>query len=239
MDDVLAIVEADPASLGLILHGSRAIGAERPDSDYDLIRIVTAADHERREAEGRLHVKEGRADFFFSTLARLRWHAENRGWWTATYVTGRVVLDKTGEIGPLLEAIVANANEAAQAGVDEAYDGYLNSWVRSMKAWRRGDDLGGKLHAAQSAVYLLQTLFGLERRWLPYLDALAPALPEVERALAFEDGFLRSAVLRLLESGDPTFEQELEARVEALMDARGFRHEWGADLEPLKPLRLG
>jgi predicted nucleotidyltransferase len=56
MDDVLAIVEADPASLGLILHGSRATGAERPDSDYDLIRIVTDADHERREAEGRLHV---------------------------------------------------------------------------------------------------------------------------------------------------------------------------------------
>jgi len=40
MDDILAEVDADPASLGLILHGSRALDRARPDSDYDLIRIV-------------------------------------------------------------------------------------------------------------------------------------------------------------------------------------------------------
>jgi hypothetical protein len=238
MKAALAAVEADPASLGLILHGSRATGSERPDSDYDLIRIVTDAEHARREAGGMLHEKDGEADYFFSTLARLRWHAENRGWWTATYVTGQVVLDKTGEIEPLLRAIVAAANEAARAGVGDFYDGYLNSWVRSMKAWRRGDELGGVLHAGQSAVWLLQTLFGLERRWLPYLDALDPALPEVEWALGWDDGFLRAAVLRLCESGDPVFQQELEARIEALMASRGFPHGWGDDLEPLKALRF-
>ena len=124
MDDILAEVDADPASLGLILHGSRALDRARPDSDYDLIRIVVDEEHERRTADGTLHVKDGRADYFFSTLARLRWHAENRGWWTATYVTARVVLDKTGEIAPLLDAIVARANDAALAGVAEAYDGY-------------------------------------------------------------------------------------------------------------------
>jgi len=238
MDDILAEVDADPASLGLILHGSRALDRARPDSDYDLIRIVVDEEHERRTADGTLHVKDGRADYFFSTLARLRWHAENRGWWTATYVTARVVLDKTGEIAPLLDAIVARANDAALAGVAEAYDGYLNSWVRSMKTRQRGDELGGRLHAAQSAVYLFQALFGLEARWLPYLDALEPALPAIERAQGWEDGFLASAALRLLD-GDAAFEQELETRVEALMDARGVPHEWGSDLEPLKALRFG
>jgi hypothetical protein len=205
MDEILAEVDADPASLGLILHGSRALDRVRPDSDYDLIRIVVDEEYERRTADGTLHVKDGRADYAFSTLARLRRHAENRGWWTAACVTARVVLDKTGEIAPLLDAIVARANEAALAGVPEAYD---------------------------------EALFGLEARWLPYLDALEPALPAIERAQGWDDGFLQSAAIRLLD-GDAAFEQELEARVEALMDARGFPHEWGDDLEPLKALRFG
>ena len=49
--DVAAEVNADAFSMGLVLHGSRATGVERPDSDYDLIRVVTdeadAADQER------------------------------------------------------------------------------------------------------------------------------------------------------------------------------------------------
>jgi hypothetical protein len=168
------------------------------------------------------------------TPARLRRLADERGWWTASFLTAQVLVDKTGEVAGLVEAIVAKANEAAYAAVPEAYDAYLNSWVRSLKAWRRGDELGGRLHAARSAAHLVQLLFGLEHRWPPYLDALEPALPAIEDAQGWEAGYLRAALLRLTEAGDPAFQRELEASVEALMDARGFAHEWGDDLEPLK-----
>lgn len=230
MDELLREVEADEHTLGLVLHGSRAGGVDRPGSDYDLIRVVTDERYER----GPFQEKRGNTDVVLQTTARLRRLVDEPGWWTASFLSARVLVDKTGEIGPVVRAIVDAANEAAYADVPQAYDGYLNCWVRSQKAWRRGDDLGGRLHASQSAVYLLRALFGLERRWLPYLDALEPALPEIEQAQRWERGYLRAAVLRLLESGEPAFQRELEARVEALMDARGFAHEWGDDLEPLK-----
>ena len=84
----------------------------------------------------------------------------------------------------------------------------------------------------------MQALFGLEHRWPPYLDALEPELPAIEAAQGWENGFLRAALLRLAGDGDPAFQQELEARVEALMAERGFQHDWGDDLEPLKVLRF-
>jgi hypothetical protein len=34
-------LRADDTTVGLLLHGSRALGLERSDSDYDLIRLVT------------------------------------------------------------------------------------------------------------------------------------------------------------------------------------------------------
>lgn len=181
-----------------------------------------------------MHEKRGDIDVLLQTPARLKRLADDRGWWTASFLSARVLVDKTGEIEGLIRAIVDRANEAAYADVPEAYDGYLNSWVRSLKAWRRGDELGGRLHAAQSAVYLVRALFGLEHRWQPYLDALESELAALEEAQGWAAGYLRTALIRLLDSGDPAFQRELEARVESLMDARGFPHEWGDDLEPLK-----
>ena len=40
LDELTAEVEADPESIGLILHGSRAAGVHGPDSDYDLRGIA-------------------------------------------------------------------------------------------------------------------------------------------------------------------------------------------------------
>jgi len=239
-----AEVEADPSTLGLILHGSRATGVQRPDSDYDLIRVVTDEAYEARKAAGTLlersaSDREPYADVLYQSPSRLRWLADNPGWWTDTYATARVVVDKSGEVRTLVNAIVDRAGEAAFANVPQAYDAYLNSFVRSLKAWRRGDELGGRLHAAQSAVHVLETLFGLERCWLPYLDALAGRLGEIEEAQGWEPGFLRGAVLQLLDHGDPVLQQRLEARAESLLAARGVQHEWGDDLEPLKALHFG
>jgi predicted nucleotidyltransferase len=248
MPDVLAQlvdeVGSDASSLGLILHGSRATGDQRPDSDYDLIRVVTDEAYESRKAArtlfGRRESHDGpKADVLYQGVCRLKWLADNPDWWTATYITARIVVDKDGEIDRLVRAIIERGGDAAFAKVPEAYDSYLNSFVRSLKSWRRGDELGGRLHAAQSTLYLLPTLFGLERSWTPYFDSLTVRLPAIEQAQGWEPGYLCAAVLRLLETGDPTFQQQLQARIEDLLASRGVRHEWGDDLEPLKALRFG
>lgn len=241
--ELISEITADPSSLGLLLHGSRAVGGERADSDYDLIRVVTDQTYDGRKAadsllERRPPVDRAKADVLYQSPRRLRWLAENPGWWTATYASARVIIDKTGEIEHLVHAIVERANEAAFEQVAQAYDSYLNSFVRSIKSWRRADELGGRLHAAQSALYLMQTLFGVERQWMPYYDSVGSRLPAIEQAQGWEAGFLRKAILRLLAIGDPRFQQQLEDRVEGLMRSRGVLHEWGDDLEPLKALRI-
>ena len=91
---------------------------------------------------------------------------------------------------------------------------------------------------AESAQALIRTLFGLESTWPPYHDDLAAALPAIEEAQGWPTGYLPMALTRLMGDGDPSFQQELEDRVERLLRSRSIEHEWGNDLEPLKALRF-
>jgi hypothetical protein len=65
-------------------------------------------------------------------------------------------------------------------------------------------------------------------------------LREVEAAQGWREGELAEGLLRLVRDADPTFQQELELRVEALLESRGVHHQWGPedDLQPLKEHRF-
>jgi hypothetical protein len=241
LDEITREVETDATSVGLILHGSRAAGTAREGSDFDLMRVVTdeaypsrAALREKRTGEDGLA-----ADVFYSSPARLSKLAEEPDWQVGMLVTGRVLVDR-GQLAALVDATLRRAGEHAHACLAEHYDGYLNCFVRSLKAWRRGDELGGRMQAAESALHLVRTLFALERRWHPYHDQLAGPLRELESPQGWEEGELADALLRLVRDADPIFQQELELRVEALLDSRGVTHEWGPedDLQPLKEHRF-
>lgn len=241
--ELVAQVRDEPETLGLLLHGSRAMGQHRPDSDYDLIRIVTEEAYRDRRARGALleHVDRGdrpRLDVLYQTPHRIQHYVTNPDWSTATYVSARVLFDRTGEIAELIGRLTSEAGKLARERTAAAYDDYLNSFVRSIKAARRGDDLGRRLHAAASALALVRTLFCLESTWPPYHDGLAAQLPAIEEAQGWPPGYVGDALVRLTSDADPTFQQELEARVEQLMSSRGIAHEWGTDLEPLKALRF-
>lgn len=245
LETIEAEVAADPESLGLILHGSRAAGLERPGSDYDLIRVVTDETFADLEARGALREKRifpdgPSADVAYACPERFRWGAANPGWFTSMYVTARVLVDDEGEVERLVAALVEGGAAAAAENLAETYDGYLNCFVRSLMAWRRGDELGGRMQAAESSLYLVRLLFALERRFPPFHDQLGAPLRELEAAQGWEDGYLADALLRLLATADPTFQQQLELRVETLLDSRGIAHEWGPedDLQALKEHRF-
>lgn len=244
LEKYVAVVRDDPDTLGVLLHGSRASGRHREDSDYDLIRVVSQEAYDARRDQAallkRITLDDGStADVLYQTPARMETYVTTLGWYTATYLAARVAFDRNGDIGPMLARMRLEANRVARESVASAYDNYLNSFVRSMKSARRGDDLGQRLHAAESALTLIRTLFGLESTWPPYHDALAPALPAIEEAQGWPAGYLSMALSRLVGDGDASFQQQLEDRVERLMTSRGIAHEWGADeLEPLKALRF-
>jgi predicted nucleotidyltransferase len=243
LDELAAEVRDDPESIGLILHGSRAAGVHGPDSDYDLVWVVTDASFAARTERGEFRERRPgppAADIVFSSPERLRLRAESTDGYTPMFVTARVVADTDGQVTLLVESNVANAGKRALENLDELYDDYLNTFVRSLKAWRRGDELGGRLQAAHSCLCLVRLLFAAEQRLPPYHDQLQAALGELERAQGWEEGFLSDALIRMVATGDPTLQQALELRVEELMDSRGIAHQWGPEdgLEPVKEHRF-
>lgn len=232
LDELVEEVAADPDSIGLILHGSRAAGVHGPESDYDLVRVVTddalAARRDREELRER-RPGPPQADIVYASPERLRRRAESTDGYTPMFVNAKVLADTDGEVDALVAAIVANAGARAWEDLDELYDDYLNCFFRSLKAWRRGDELGARLQAAHSCLSVVSLLFAAERRLAPYHDQLREPLDELEREQGWGKGYLAETLTRVLATGDATLQQELERRVEAFFDARGIAHQWGPE----------
>jgi hypothetical protein len=234
--------QADTNTVGLILSGSRSAGYTRPDSDYDVYWVLRDDAFAGRAAGGepdtarRVRAGQPTIELLYTCPRRLHELAVKPGWWSAGYVTARVLLDKTGEIAVAVQAIATMSADRARADAVEWYDAYLNSFYRSLKAWRRDDRFGGRLHAAESALYLIRMLFSLEGRWPPYLDRLE-AQWTILSGQGWQDGELRAALLGLVDNGEPKVQIALEVRVEALMEVRGFGQvldEWHGDIAQVK-----
>jgi hypothetical protein len=234
-------IRDDPDALGLLLHGSRALGIARSDSSYDLIVILNHAAYAQRKQRGTLEERRVRRGcpmvaITYESLGRLRHSAHRGGSQAAIVATSIVLVDKGGDINSLVTASVA-AREPAYKRVSREYDGYLNGFTHSLKSSMQGDDLGARAHAAAGALHLLRALFALEGKSPPYLDQLSFPLSELENALGLRPGFLRGAFLRLFYAPDPPFQQMLDRRVSRLMDSRGIHHTWRHDLEQVRRLK--
>jgi len=239
--ELIGEVLRDAESVGLMLNGSRAVGNARLDSDYDLLWIVEDDAYRRRSdrvtlVEHRLLGDSPAIEITYENVEALRQLSHDGATPSATLASSSVLLDKTGEIVPLVAAIAARTNRLARERVGEEYDSYLNGFVHSLKSWSRGDDLGARAHAAESGLHLVRALFGLEGRVAPYPDQWSARLAELD-AQGWQSGFFQTAVLRLLYAPDPPFQQMLERRVGRLMESRGVRHQWRYDLQRLRAVR--
>lgn len=225
LDRILAEAERDPDTLGVLVTGSHAAGTTDHESDYDVVWVLTEEARElRRQAGMPHHVKEmrddGVLDGVYASPSELREIAEHPGWYTAGFAEARVLLDKTGEVEELLEAIRTMPQERARVATAESFDAYLNSYYRSLKAWRRGDELAGRIEAAESVMHLVRTLFALELRPAPYPKRLREELCSLGEQ-GWPAGYLERTLLALVSTGDPAVQQELEGRVERLLRGRG------------------
>jgi hypothetical protein len=197
MDETLAAIvrgaEGDSNIVAVFLHGSRTVGHERPNSDYDV--WVVAEDQALDTIPG--------VDAATITLDGLR-NAEP-SWWTDGLIEGRVLFDRTsGELESILTRL------AAAHDIEQPYDAYLNAFVRGKAAARRGDELGARLHAADAVRHLVSALAALDGLRPRYHDRLAGTLGEWE-----------PRVVELLR--DPTVDRQLAlfALVRELMESRG------------------
>jgi hypothetical protein len=205
MDDVLAAVvrdaESDPDTVAVVLGGSRSVGHEHEGSDYDVyfVRLVAAKPHVGANVETAV-----------ITLDELR--TIGPYWWTDGMVQGRVLVDKTnGELDEILMRL------GAATDVARPYDAYLNAYVRGKAAARRGDELGARLHAADSVEYLAEALAALDGRRPPFHDRLSGTLGDWEPRL-----------LALLREPSVDLQIALFRDVRDLMAARGVHahDEW-------------
>ena len=114
--------------------------------------------------------------------------------YTPMYVNAEVVADTDGQVAALVEAIVANAGARARDELDELYDGYLNCFVRSLKAWRRGDELGGRMQAAESCSTSSGCSSPRSGSCSRTTISCAAPLRELERLQGWEEGFLVDAL---------------------------------------------
>lgn len=198
MDDVLAAIvrdaEADPNVVAAVLHGSRSVAQERSDSDYDVWYVLLTKD---------VPTVRDEVDPATVTLADLS--AAEPDWWTDGLVQGRVLVDKTdGVLEQILDRLATASN------VEGPYGAYLNAFVRGKAAAKRGDELGARLHAADSVRYLVEALAALDGKRPRFHDRLADTLGDWEPRL-----------LELLRSPEVDEQLALYEDVRALMESRG------------------
>jgi len=229
---------ADADVIGLVLMGSRSVGIVTPESDYDVYFVVTdegmtGYDEQGRPARGRtVDPPIDTTDIFTIAVGSLR--RENVAAWTLpTWADARILYDRDGATTRAVDALRRMPEDEVSAQVAEWYDTYLNALYRSLKSWRRGNLLGGRLEAVESIDALLRTLYALERRWRPYSSRLGAHLHELA-GQGWDAGELRSLLLSLAATGDPGLQQQVAWRVVALLRDRGFDHivrEWHGQIE--------
>ena len=192
LNELLEQAKSDPNAVGLVLIGSYASGTPDEESDLDVLYVL------RDDGEPPERERKGRVDLVPTTLERLR---NAPDWFKPALAHARVLLDDDGEVA----AAVAAAQRVSREETAELYDGYLNDLYRSLKAWRRGNELAGRIEAGRSLRFLGELLFALDGSRGPYPKDWPGRLGELEPLM-----------LEVARTADPTTQQELARRVRAL-----------------------
>jgi predicted nucleotidyltransferase len=212
---ILDEAERDANVVGVLLKGSQAMDAADEESDWDVVVVLLEGEPSQK--------KDGRLELVTTTLERVR---DVSSWELPALAYSRVLLDKTGELAGAVEA----AGHLTRKELEELYDNYLNDFYRSLKAWRRGRELGARILSGRSLWWLGDFLMGLEGRRAPYTEYWGGRLGELE-----------PVIVEVARTADPGKQQELQATVERIATAHGFRDvydAWNGDIDRVMDFRF-
>ncbi|MES5820535.1 hypothetical protein [Streptomyces sp. RG80] len=235
-DAFVARATADPAVVGLVLKGSRAHeDMVTEHSDHDLyVVLADAAATELTRFGG--HRTPG-LDLVVVSLTEFR-AAGMPGFERYALARARIVLDRLdGGIARILAAKAHLDADEARGDAQGWLDAYANSLYRSIKNARDGQGLAARLDAADSARFLLELLFALDRRPRPYNKYLEWELAR-HPLPGWDTGLLLDTVDRVARTGDVAEQRRLFARVEKVARRAGHGavlDDWGADLGLMRP----
>ena len=201
--------QEDPNAVALVLFGSAASGSAHEESDLDVWYVLRGEPLPPRERRGRLEIVP-------TTVELLRAAPD---WLKPALAYGRILWDETGVVEPVLETARTISHEETA----ELYDGYLNDLYRSLKAWRKGDELAGRIECGRSVRFLGELLFALDGVRAPYPKEWAGKLGELEPLL-----------LEVARTGEPRLQQELCVHVRERAAQRGYSHvydDWTGDID--------
>jgi len=201
--------QEDPNAVALVLFGSAATGSAHEESDLDVWYVLRGEPLPPRERRGRLEIVP-------TTVELLRAAPD---WLKPALAYGQTLWDETGEVEPVLEA----ARTISPDETAELYDGYLNDLYRSLKAWRTGNELAGRIESGRSLRFLGELLFALDGVRAPYPKEWPGKLGELE-----------PVILEVARTGEPRLQQELCAHVRERAAQRGYSHvydDWTGDID--------
>ena len=201
--------QEDPNAVALVLFGSAASGSAHEESDLDVWYVLRGEPLPPRERRGRLEIVP-------TTVELLRSAPD---WLKSALAYARTLWDETGEMESVLEA----ARTISHDETAELYDGYLNDFYRSLKAWRAGNELAGRVECGRSLRFVGELLFALEGVRAPYPKEWAGKLGELE-----------PLILEVARTGEPRLQQELCVHVRERAALRGYSHvydDWTGDID--------
>ena len=206
---LLAEARVDPDAVALVLFGSAASGSAHEESDLDVWYVLRREPLPPRERRGRLEIVP-------TTLELLRAAPD---WLKPALAYAQTIWDETGDV----EAVLAAARTISQEETAELYDGYLNDVYRSLKAWRTGNELAGRIECGRSLRLLGELLFALDGMRAPYPKEWQGKL-----------GDLEPLILEVARTGAPRLQQEICVIVRDRAAQRGFSHvyeAWTGDID--------
>lgn len=216
--------QTDEEVIGVVEYGAHAFGTATANSDIDALYIVTEDRlNQLPEHQQIFEAPDGTPiDLTLHTLRTLAAKAVEPGWWSYAYAHSRVLLDKTGEVGAAVQVVRQPTPETAERLAREALRPYVRLLARSLRAAEQGDELGTRLHCAESVPHLIRLLFSLEGHWTPYWDHLRHDLHKLSPQ-GWREGEVQELLLSLLTAGTPGTQRRVARTVFNLAAERGLR----------------
>ena len=216
-----------PQVEGVVLGGSRGKDATflTEHSDYDVFVILSDASddavrkHFERYASPTFDVRVCSVSEFKDYAA---WGTEY-SWDRYNFAHNTPLIDKTGNIAPLVKDKGTLPEAVQKKFVTDALDAYINSVYRSAKYWRDGKSFAALLDASESLPYLMDALYGLEGRVKPYNKYFEWEL--LNHPLAClpwrADEFMRDYTT-ILTTGDLVTQERIFTHVKRLFGEHGY-----------------